>query len=622
MKYIVDAIGTSYQNWKAGDTIYISAPTGSGKTTFVLETLLPYLSMRSPQRKILYLVNRTILKEQIENDISKLSYELRKLIRVELYQTLEKCFIDSEMWTYYPDYWKGYMDAISNVALPEHRDNMLESVKRNLGRNTSNAFWQLKELAQYDYVVCDEAHYFLTDSNYNTNTYLSYKFVRDAYTPKVRIYMSATIDEIRKCVLEDNARYNNTRTGYFNFSTLKGRVHIQDKKFLLRDIDITSDFQNNYEYLDIHIINERSELAKIVTEDKNKWLIFVDNKNYGKSLKKDILAYVKDSDMREEAYVSFITSDYDMEEDALEEVGDIVKTSKVTSKILIATAVLDNGINIKDLELRNVVIMADTETEFIQMLGRKRQDGQKVQLYIYKYDRSHFQRRLRINKRRLKLAEESLRLVEKRIGAMSNMCGDIEQINREENSAIWNNHKYLMSNLMNHYISFDDINSLFLNYAGVWHLNLLSFQNVENLNQYYAKMLDEFEEYGEDAFAMKVLKWLNVTDEEIKSIIISEKMSLYEKSRTAVIDALNDIAGGSYTEKEIQEFQRKIQKDLLVLVDSVGPTHPEYKKYHDAAYKKGRKISSAFMRFLNKNCDIPFEIIVSNSMNTVNRIAE
>lgn len=36
MVFIADSIGTEYKKWRAGDTIFISSPTGSGKTTFVL----------------------------------------------------------------------------------------------------------------------------------------------------------------------------------------------------------------------------------------------------------------------------------------------------------------------------------------------------------------------------------------------------------------------------------------------------------------------------------------------------------------------------------------------------------------------------------------------------------
>ena len=40
MKYIADSIGNDYKNWGAGEVVFISAPTGSGKTTFILKNFL------------------------------------------------------------------------------------------------------------------------------------------------------------------------------------------------------------------------------------------------------------------------------------------------------------------------------------------------------------------------------------------------------------------------------------------------------------------------------------------------------------------------------------------------------------------------------------------------------
>jgi len=47
------------------------------------------------------------------------------------------------------------------------------------------------------------------------------------------------------------------------------------------------------------------------------------------------------------------------------------------------TKVLDNGVNIKDDELKHIVIYTNNQTEFIQMLGRKRRkDDEIVNLYL------------------------------------------------------------------------------------------------------------------------------------------------------------------------------------------------------------------------------------------------
>lgn len=40
--YVTDYVGDEYLQWKDGDTVIISTPTGSGKTTFVISELLQY----------------------------------------------------------------------------------------------------------------------------------------------------------------------------------------------------------------------------------------------------------------------------------------------------------------------------------------------------------------------------------------------------------------------------------------------------------------------------------------------------------------------------------------------------------------------------------------------------
>ena len=79
--FLENSIGDSYKDWKAGDCIFISAPTGSGKTYFILNKLLAYLSSQPQKKKILYLVNRSILKQQVEKEISKLSKMVKLLLK-------------------------------------------------------------------------------------------------------------------------------------------------------------------------------------------------------------------------------------------------------------------------------------------------------------------------------------------------------------------------------------------------------------------------------------------------------------------------------------------------------------------------------------------------------------
>ena len=65
MKYITEEIGDSYKTWTAEKPVVIHAPTGSGKTFFILNRLLPYVAECG--KRMVYLSNRSALKQQVEN---------------------------------------------------------------------------------------------------------------------------------------------------------------------------------------------------------------------------------------------------------------------------------------------------------------------------------------------------------------------------------------------------------------------------------------------------------------------------------------------------------------------------------------------------------------------------
>ncbi|MCI9594980.1 MAG: DEAD/DEAH box helicase family protein [Lachnospiraceae bacterium] len=81
MKWVSDYIGEEYKDWEGGNKIFITSPTGSGNTQFILKTLLSCFSI---ENKKLYLVNRRILKKQMETEISRLPYEQKSNIVIEI----------------------------------------------------------------------------------------------------------------------------------------------------------------------------------------------------------------------------------------------------------------------------------------------------------------------------------------------------------------------------------------------------------------------------------------------------------------------------------------------------------------------------------------------------------
>ena len=136
--YLTNAIGNDFTEW-GPRKIFISAPTGMGKTTFIVETLLPWLQNREkwrskfrgkPQKKMLILCNRTLLRQQYLNDV------------IQKFDT--------------------YSDLVGSVEVRTYQDLACELRKNGK-----------LSLGEYSTICCDECHYFYADSDFNGfGTYL------------------------------------------------------------------------------------------------------------------------------------------------------------------------------------------------------------------------------------------------------------------------------------------------------------------------------------------------------------------------------------------------------------------------------------------------------------------
>lgn len=67
MRYISEEIGNDFKQWGTNDNnkyVLLNGGTGSGKTHFTINVLLKYCAEHN--KRILYLCNRKVLKNQIE----------------------------------------------------------------------------------------------------------------------------------------------------------------------------------------------------------------------------------------------------------------------------------------------------------------------------------------------------------------------------------------------------------------------------------------------------------------------------------------------------------------------------------------------------------------------------
>lgn len=98
-------------------------------------------------------------------------------------------------------------------------------------------------------------------------------------------------------------------------------------------------------------------------------MVFVSNKE---KAQKELLPLIKTDK-------EFVTSDIDTNGT----IKDIAENEMFAGKVLVTTKILDNGVNLKDLKLKNIVMSTYSETEFKQMLGRKRWEATDEILNVY-----------------------------------------------------------------------------------------------------------------------------------------------------------------------------------------------------------------------------------------------
>lgn len=406
-------------------------------------------------------------------------------------------------------------------------------------------FNSLDFLSIYDYIVYDECHYFYSDSNFNTYTHLSYDFFRNKFCAKIQIFMSATIDNMSNYI---NDFYSDILYG-------------QNNKPVFHMNHITYELTDDYDYIDVNYFSDISSLISIIgnSGDKNKkWLIFTDSIKHGKILKKEIQ---QNSDNINEDDIIFIDAKYRNDESTFETVSEIAKTNQMNKRIIISTSVMDNGISIKDIELRNLVILCDTKEQFIQMIGRKRNNGnnQRVNLYLHKRDSSHFKQRFQYFNRIREFYNEHKNA--------------LDRIPLNDQYVLFYNQQILKS-IFRHENFYYYAKAVLYPYNGIIHRNIFSINRCENLCLFYGEMEKKIELDG-DAFLDEQLSWLNIDKSkatDVSRILSNGATNPNIKRLQEVIEKEFGKAGENepnrivrYERKDYIEFSKSLRKYIKYL---------------------------------------------------------
>ena len=430
MERVSDRIGEAYKNWGPKKPIVIHAPTGSGKTYFILNILLPYIHRMG--KKMVYLCNRSALQQQVKHKLSAdpaLSQMGNSIITCN-YQRL----------------------AVLDLRL--HNDPPPNQTA------SERAQWEEdRKISTADYYIFDEAHFFLSDAGFNLqiNDCLErIKTIRNRNPNAIWIYMTATVPYLllylkRLCPYEafseaeinipylQHPVYQKGGNGYgyeqehfFNsaknlleyketlditcynyirekenvikyFSAIKSAISIsayypERKNYFnevyqryvrlwakIKNTVLYYEIKPDYSYINPVYFSTDDDLLDAVKQSApdEKWLIFVESLRDGNTL----MEKLRLSGYPDTVFLTSKTKNESRDSLARMTYASIVENEAFSQKVVISTKVLDNGVNLCDRALKHIVIQSFEETTFLQMLGRKRIMDSTEEVRVYLRDR-------------------------------------------------------------------------------------------------------------------------------------------------------------------------------------------------------------------------------------------
>ena len=344
----IDSVLTSY------DATLIAAPTGFGKTYWVLHEILPRVIQGGG--KMLLVSNRVAVSYQ------------QKLEIMKLIDTSEICCLTPEGVLRKTDF--GPVNIMTLQAL-------------DLFLSTPDGKEYAREVSV---LVVDEVHYFTADVSFNPNAARLLKVIPQLFNKSVRIYMTATPEDVLRPLAQAEANAKRPmieRTGA-RFSPLAlGQAPV---------INLYRYESSKYQSLPIRYFEEYDELYPVIENSGDgKWLIFVSNKSVGESIKEEISDAV------------FVSSD----SKGSVAWNELLSEEQSHHHVLITTSVLDCGVNIHDDKLKHVVIPFEDRVTFMQALGRKRFENEpNFTLYIKSINRKRLNGLIYRNRELLYLVDD------------------------------------------------------------------------------------------------------------------------------------------------------------------------------------------------------------------------
>ena len=344
--------------------ILITSPIETGKSSFIYENLITDKDIHS----VVMLSNRTLLKEQVKNELylRRINHKSDKDNKAYCYQSIGNVLFGDE-------------EKNKKFRKQFQRDNQLSDEEAEKIFQDVEQFIS-EDIKEVDYLILDEAHYFTSDSVFNDKTMKEFEYIYKE-CKGVKLYMTATPEAFIQAVKE-----------YEKANNIKGKDRLIIRKQLkqvtasdIEDFDYITEYEEAvdllkhakecYEFQFIHEADRENflkEQVKISTPN-DKMIYFTTDKLRGFAVAQQANGMMyRDNTAKGGAFICTLYDGVFKTAISMEERERIIQQGRFNSDVLVATAVLDNGVNIKDDNVKRVIIDYVDAGEVVQMLGRVR----------------------------------------------------------------------------------------------------------------------------------------------------------------------------------------------------------------------------------------------------------
>lgn len=342
-KYISDEITKDKIKSLSNGVYLIGAEVGSGKTTFIENSVIPVAE--SENKKLMIVAHRKSLVRQIAKGLGfDLADKNRTFFCGQEYSR-------GENGTIYNDNITEYIKENVCITTYQKLENYIKKNKLNSNLFDLEQRWNPYE---YDYICMDETHYIVTDAHFNLNSIHTLNYI------------------------EKKHKDNNSKL-FMLTGTPKPLAYLgMDKKININILRKPNLYNHNVENI---IISKKSHMDSLLfnkAKNGERCIVFVSSSSVGIELRDKMRAMGVE--------VGFVCADHNHNRNFIDEdVRDsIIDDKEVKVQIAILTSVMNTGVSIEASNIKNVFMMGIfSPVEIQQSVARLRLGDKQSKIILY-----------------------------------------------------------------------------------------------------------------------------------------------------------------------------------------------------------------------------------------------